>query len=113
MVKTILITKNCEIKSLNIQKVDIETFYKKCKFGNNKNFKKQTTWKWNDNYISLFAKQDGRVNSENKYDLPPPLDKELFYGLMLICAHTEEEVTNDNIIDFNIESWTKLYEELF
>ena len=35
-----------------------------------------------NNYISIYCKDKGRANSENKYDLPPPLDSNLYFGNM-------------------------------
>ena len=31
-----------------------------------------------DKYVSLYAKDSGKANTENKYELPPPLDNELY-----------------------------------
>lgn len=114
MVKVVLISKTGSLTNSSLQRFDIKMLYKKCKFANNNNFKKQTTWKTDDgSYVSLFAKTHGRANSENKYDLPPPVDEQLFFGLMLLCAHTESELTNDNVKDFNKTAWTTIYNKLF
>ena len=31
-------------------------------------------------FIEVYAKTEGRTNSENKYDFPPPIDNALFFG---------------------------------
>ena len=56
---------------------------------------KQT--EWNVKYdskkylIQVFAKTDGRANSENKYDFPPPIDTKLFYGSCAIVGQIKKE----------------------
>jgi hypothetical protein len=113
MKKIVIIEKNSSLKDANVKKFKIETLYKKCKFKNNDNFGPRHTWKLNETTnITLFAKKTGRANSENKYELPPPLDKELFFGSMIICAHNDNTLTDENINNFNVESWEKIYEKL-
>ena len=113
MKKVVIIEKGGSLKDANIKKFSTETLYKKCKFKNNQNFEQRHTWKLNDTInVTLFAKNIGRANSENKYDLPPPIDKDLFFGYMILCAHTDKNLTDENINDFNVESWKKLYEKL-
>jgi hypothetical protein len=113
MKKVIIIEKLGEIKESNIKKFDKDELFKKCKFKNNENFEKRHTWKFKNNYVSLFAKDTGRGNSENKKDLPPPLDEKLFFGNMIACLHENEELTNDNIKNFSKEEWDKFYEKQF
>ena len=113
MKKVVIIEKGGSLKDANVKKFSTETLYKKCKFKNKDNFEARHTWELNDTInVTLFAKNAGRANSENKYDLPPPIDKELFFGCMILCAHTDQNLTNENINDFNVETWKKLYEKL-
>ena len=113
MKKVVIIEKGGSLKDANVKKFSTETLYKKCKFKNKDNFEARHTWELNDTInVTLFAKNAGRANSENKYDLPPPIDKELFFGCMILCAHTDQNLTNENINNFNVESWKKLYEKL-
>ena len=113
MKKVVIIEKGGSLKDANIKKFSTETLFKKCKFKNNENFEARHTWKLNDTLnVTLFAKNVGRANSENKYELPPPVDKDLFFGYMILCAHTDQNLTNENINNFNVESWKKLYDKL-
>ena len=113
MKKVVIIEKGGSLKDANIKKFSIETLYKKCKFKNKENFEPRHTWKLNDTInVTLFAKNVGRANSENKYELPPPVDKDLFFGSLILCAHTDNNLTDENINNFNVESWQKLYENL-
>ena len=84
MVKLIIIEKGCNLKCSEIKKFKLDVLYKKCNFRKNDNFDKRHTWKMDDiNYVTIFSKNKGRANSENKYDLPPPVDKDLYYGWCL------------------------------
>ena len=113
MKKVVIIEKSGSLNDANIKKFSIETLFKKCKFKNNENFEARHTWKLNDTInVTLFAKNVGRANSENKYELPPPVDKDLFFGSMILCAHTDHNLTNENINNFDVESWKKLYDKL-
>ena len=115
MVKIVLIEKNGNIATSNINTVDETKLYKKCNFRNNKHFSKQTSWKYknknsSDLTIHLYAKDDGRANSENKYDLPPPVDEQLYFGKMLLLCYDNE---NNKYVNFTKENWEAKYEQLF
>jgi hypothetical protein len=114
MVKIIIVDKGCNLKVTSIKNLQIDTLYKKCNLKKKDNFDKRTSWKMKDDiYVTLFSKDKGRANSENKYELPPPIDKELYYGSMVLVKHNDEEITNDNTLDLTLEEWSKLYEKLF
>ena len=117
MVKVVVIDKNSNKKStvLNYEQAE---FYKKCNYRNNNNFDVRHTWEFKDNgetyYISVFAKDKGRANSENKYDLPPPIDSILYYGtLLLVKTFNKNNFENDNLDNLSLEEWEKCYEKLF
>ena len=112
MPKVVLIEKTGEAKCSNLKKFDISTLFKKCKFKDNQKFTKRHTWKYENKFVSIFTKDDGRANTENKYDLPPPLDNDLYFGCMLLCLHTTNELKNDNVENFTLEQWKELYEKL-
>ncbi len=114
MVKVIIIEKGCNLKCSEIKNVKVDVLYKKCNFRKKDDFDKRHTWKMDDtNYVTIFSKNKGRANSENKYDLPPPVDTDLYYGSMLLLKHETDEIKNENIKDLTIEEWNKLYEKLF
>ena len=114
MVKLIIVDKGGNLKCSEVKNFNIETLYKKCNLRKKDNFNKKTTWKMDNNYfVSLFAKDKGRATSENKYDLPPPVDKELYFGSMLLIKHCYDDLTNETAEDFDLEEWNKLYEKLF
>ena len=110
--KIIVVQKNCDIKEIDWKKnIDLENLYKKCGFRKNKDFAKRHTWKINENkYVSIYAKNSGRANTENKYELPPPVDKDLYFGNIAIIAHEGNNVNTMN--DMSESSWKLVYEKL-
>ena len=107
----ILINKTGELKEVKIN--DLNELYKLCKFKKPDNFDLRHTWKIRlkeTKYkLNLYAKNDGRANTENKYDLPPPIDNDLFFGSMLVVAFSPD----DELLSLTIEIWEKLYEKMF
>jgi len=113
----IIVEKLGSLKVLSIKDFKEENLYKKCGFKKAEDFNKQT--EWNVKYdgkkylIQVFAKADGRANSENKYEFPPPIDTKLFYGSCAIVA----QVKKDNGIcvysNLTLPVWNKIYEKLF
>ena len=84
MTKVIIVDKNGDLKETNLKDFKVENLFKKCGLRKNKDFGLRHTWKYNNKFISLFSKDSGRANNENKYDLPPPLDEKLYFGKMLM-----------------------------
>ena len=113
MTKVVLITKAGTVKTETIKNVNLQELYKKCKFRKATDFKKRHTWKYNEKWVSVYSKDTGRANGENKYDLPPPIDKDLYFGSLLIIMHNNETPKDDEVCDFSKEVWLKVYEKLF
>ena len=90
-----------------------EEIYKKCGFKSSKDFEHQVTWgveSCNEQInIKLYGKMVGRANSENKYEFPPPIDTELYFGSVALLAFSKE----DEILDLYSETWEGIYEELY
>lgn len=112
MVKVLIVEKNCNIKSTELKTVNVNELYKKCGFRKDKDFKNRKTWNIKNFYISVYAKDSGRAKSENKYEMPPPIDKDLYFGNILIIKHTEEKVNNTNLEDISLVEWNTIYEGL-
>ena len=109
----LLVEKNGNIKNINIKEDSLEYLCKKCSFKNDKDFDNRTEWKVKikgDNFnIKLYSKMNGRANSENKYDFPPPIDNELYFGSCILINY-DKDGSIDNLIE---EDWIKVYEKLF
>ena len=107
MVKAVVVVidKKNNIKESKVNNFTTETLYKKCNLKSKDHFKCRHTWKYNNSYLSVFAKDNGRANNENKCELPRPIDEELYFGSMLVVHHSEEELTNDNVLDATENMW--------
>ena len=113
MTKIIIVDKNKNKKETKIREFSLNELYKKANLKNSENFIKHHTWKVSDKFVSLFATNSGRANNENGYELPPPIDSELFFGKIIIVKHFNEEINDDNVEDLTLEEWEKIYEKLF
>ena len=110
--KIILIERNSDIKEISTKnKIDVTELYKKCKFRNANDFDKRATWSFDGSYISIYAKDSGKSKTENKTELPPPIDTPLYFGSILVLRHSEEEITETNIIDMTKNIWDNFYEK--
>jgi len=65
------------------------------------------TWKWAKLTVHLFAYKTGKAGTENKHELPPPHDTILLFGDAILFATT----ANGKLTTFNVESYTKFYNE--
>jgi len=113
MVKIILVNKNASLTEKSVKNFELSTLYKKCSLKSEANFEKRHTWNVDGFFYSVYAKDNGRSNSENKYDLPPPVDEELYFNTMAIIKHTETDATNGSVTDLIMSDWDKVYEKLF
>jgi len=112
MVKVVFVSKDASLNEKPVKNLDLKTLHVKCNVKED-SFGKRHTWKVKGAYYSVYAKDTGRHSSENKYDLPPPVDEELYFNIMAILKHSDEKITNDNVVDLTKEEWEKTYEHLF
>jgi len=82
-------------KITNINKPDIH-FIK-----NNKYISKLNTWKYNDYDFVIYGCENGNAGEENKYDLPPPIDCELYFDDLYIIKLKNNKLTNLTIEEYN------------
>jgi hypothetical protein len=105
------------LKMLSIKDFKEEELFKKCGFKKSDDFLQQTEWtaKYDGKKycIQVFAKDEGRANSENKYDFPPPIDNKLFYGCCAIVAHIKNADGSKLYTNLSLPMWEKMYEKLF
>lgn len=109
----VIVEKSGDLKSTTIKDFKEEDLFKKCGFKKGEDFVKQTDWSVRTGgkkyVISVYGKTDGRANSENKYDFPPPIDSALFFGSCAIVAKDDAGAYTD----LSVELWNKIYEKLF
>jgi len=111
-VTVLIVEKSGNIKEQNI-KFDENELYKKAGHSSQTGFKCYAEWNienLNDKSYNIFVygKTNGRANSENKYEFPPPIDNTLFFGNCVI-------VNKHNNIPVSITSdeWDDIYEYLY
>lgn len=113
MSKYVLVTKTGEIEQKNTKnKIEDEKIFKLCNYKSVSGFEKLHCFRVDkmdsDDGYEVYGKKNGRANSENKYEFPPPIDAELYFGSLCIIKRE-----NGEIVDLNIDEWTVVYETLF
>jgi len=105
------------LKSLSIKDFKEDDLFKKCGFKKSEDFVSQHEWnvKYDSKkyFIKVFAKTEGRANSENKYDFPPPIDNKLFFGSCAIVAYLKNSDGTKIFTNLSLQLWEKIYEKLF
>jgi len=113
----IIVERLGSLKMLSIKDFKLEDLYKKCGFKKAEDFNKQTEWsvKYDGKkyFIHVYAKTEGRANSENKYDFPPPIDTKLFYGSCAIVGQIRKDDGSKVYTNLSLTLWNKIYEKLF
>lgn len=116
-VTIIIIDKNCSLKTLTVKDYKVEDLYKKCGFKKAEGFNLQVEWPVKLDgqrfLIQMYGKLDGKANMENKYDFPPPIDKNLYFGSCVLVGMIRDDSNNRSHINLTIELWNKIYEKLF
>ena len=114
MTAIVLVESNGSLKSLKAKDLSEATLFKKCGFRNADHFQKRTSWTVNLNGIgennitvSLWAKDFGKSNYENKYELPAFANKTMYYGP---CTLVRTE--GSDIVDLPVELWQQIYNQL-
>ena len=112
--KIVVIKKNGTLCDLDWKKnIDLKSIYKKAGFRKDNDFATRHTWKIKeDDFISVYSKNTGRANTENKYELPPPVDSDLYFGKMVVIRHSEQNPTAENCLDLTFEEWKTISEKL-
>lgn len=113
----IIVEKNATLKTLNVKDYKEEELYKKCGFKKAEDFSLQNEWtiklEGQKYIVRLYGKLNGKANFENKYDFPPPVDKQLFFGSCCLVGLTLDTKGNHSFINLSIDLWNKMYEKLF
>jgi hypothetical protein len=113
----VIVEKTGDLKTLSIKDFKVEDLYKKCGFKKGDDFLKQVEWsaKYDGKkyFVEVYAKTEGRANSENKYDFPPPIDNKLFFGSCAILTYVKQNDGSKLYVDLSLQLWNKIYEKLF
>jgi hypothetical protein len=112
----IIVEKSGDLKLLNVKDYKTEELFKKCGFKKIDGFIKHTDWnvkidgtRYN---IAMYGKLEGKANTENKYDFPPPIDNNLFFGACALVGYKTDK-SDKTLCNLTLDLWTKIYEKLF
>ena len=114
----IIVEKLGTLKELTVKEFKEEDLFKKCGFKKGDDFVRQTEWSLKLDgkkyLVALYAKTEGKANTENKYDFPPPVDTKLFFGACaLVCYSQSSSESSSKPQSMSLEQWNKFYEKLF
>ena len=102
----IIIDKGASLKTLNVKVYNVEELYKKCGFKKSEDFNLQVEWPVKldgQRYlIQMYGKLNGKANMENKYDFPPPVDKNLYFGSCALVGMIRDDTNNRTYINMTI-----------
>lgn len=104
----VLISRDGEMETMNVN-CAVDQLYKRCGFKTQEGFGFITKWETSKGtFVELFAKNKGKANTENKYEFPPPIAEQLFYGKCLLLQKQE----NGTLIDLSIDEWEQINDTL-
>ena len=113
----IIVDKGGSLKTLSVKEYKVDDLYKKCGFKKAELFNLQVEWPVKldgQRYIvQMYGKLEGKANMENKYDFPPPVDKNLYFGSCALVGMSRDNLNNRTHINLSVELWDKIYEKLF
>jgi hypothetical protein len=104
-----------------MKEVNEADFYKKCGFKNNKDFNIRHTWTTQSSgqslYISLYAKNKSKTaNFVNKYEFPPPVASELYFGTCMLISYTLSAANGSSpkkYTSLTPDIWKPIYTKLY
>lgn len=114
----VVVDKNGVATNKHLKSVEqLNEIHKKCSSSrsSSEEYSKLTTWIISDEkktvYIDLYGKTDGKAGFENKYDLPPPVDKVLLFNSFALVKYTK--INGEMCLEsLTTEAWKKYYEKL-
>jgi len=114
----LIVDKKGNIKTNSIRSTDqLSTIYKKCtttRTAKAEDYPKLATWALESekSYIDIYGKIDGgRAGSENKYELPPPLDTTLLFNSFVLVKYSLDN-KDVRLKSLTVDVWKKHYTEL-
>ena len=115
-VQALLLTANSEVKTVKITIAKEEVG---CQLSDiQKYLKKKTplqvlgTYGWKGSTLHLFGHKEGKAGTENKHELPPPLDNELCFGDIIVLL-SKEKKSFAKPIPFKIDDYESFYTQMF
>ena len=112
MTSLVIIDKSGSLKEQKVKDLTRDIIYKKCNFRKSEGFELRNAWLVKDkavHIVELWSRDTGKSGTENKYDLPPPIDTPLYFGNMAAVGVNNK----GELIDLTIPIWKRVYEQLF
>merc|ERR1711871_1680425 len=110
MVLGLVITTSGKIKEITVKGKESD-FYKLVNLKKPDGFELKHNWpvelekKYN---VYMYGKTEGKAGTENKFEFPPPIDQELFFGSCLLVNKKNDELTN-----LTSDNWEDIYNYLY
>lgn len=112
----IILKKNTDRHVSTMPDEGVAALYKRCGFKKPDGFRVHCTWmlpgESSTIFVRVFGKTEGRAGSENKSELPPPVDTTLFFGNIAIVAYIGTDIETARPTPLSIERLDGLFELL-
>jgi hypothetical protein len=116
----VIVDKNNTLSEVTVKNMTADDLYKKCGFRKPDGFECRTTWenvkvKHHTYTVQLWARDSGKAGTENKYEFPPPVDTQLYFGKCALIQVSREGGENEEpkFMSLTKDVWLKIYETLF
>ena len=113
MTSFVVVEKLGSLKQQTAKKIELEDLSKKCGFKSADGFSCAHVWTVNFNELeyklAVYGKTNGRANTENKFEFPPPIDSILFFGNCAAVLSMDSDV----VVDMTTEEFSDIMENLF
>lgn len=106
MINVIILEKDGSVSEKKVK--NLERLYSVCNYRTSDQFEQLYVWVNDTTSYELYGKRTGKANNENKFDLPPPVDSDLFFGTLCVLKKD-----NDICVDFSLNEWNNFYTTLF
>ena len=111
----VVIKKNGDFHSSTLPEGGIDELYKRCGFKKPDGFSMACFWTITAGeriYVRVYGKTSGRAGAENKAELPPPVDKVLFFGNVALVASQGPVFDKSKPISLSVARLTELLDLL-
>lgn len=111
MPNILVVERDRSIHAVKMKEYDESILYKKAKQFKPDGFLLRATWtvmfRDKEHSVSLYARNvNGRINTENKYVFPSPVDKEVYFGSCVLVGRRDGSVES-----LTPEDWTMFHGE--
>lgn len=105
LLSILIVLKTGEVQAVNIKEFAEADLYKRVGFKSSTDFQLRTIFRSDAKNVHVYGKITGRAGQENKYEFPPPIDKTLFFGTVVLVAKVDDVATH-----LSLEEWETMYD---